>query len=440
MKNLLLLLAVICVFQGAIFSQSCLPEGITFHYQYEIDNFQANYPGCTEIEGDVLIGPGGYIYNLDGLSVLSRIGGGLRMYFNPDLTSISGLHNITSIGGWLFIEENEELTSLEGLENLDTIGGDLRLRMNGSLYDIEALSGLDYVGGDLSVESSSLHNLAGLENISVIEGYVRIVHNNDLTSLTGLEGLSSIGGYLDIERNKFLVSLAGLANLTSVGNDFRLGTGFGGNHDLISLAGLSNLHTIGGNLWILDNISLKSLSGLDSLISIGGRLEIKENDSLASLAGIDNIAASTITAIQIINNDTLASCNVMSLCEYLIIPGGSVEIHGNEFGCNSQEEVLAACAVGIEESAVGSLQSAVGGQRSAVKIIPNPASTTITIKQPGTSSKFLISIFNLNGQEMMKQQASGSDTDLDISTLPGGVYFVRIVDEGSVLVGKFVKM
>ncbi len=33
----------------------CLPEGITFTTQAQIDNFQLNYPGCTEIEGDMKI-------------------------------------------------------------------------------------------------------------------------------------------------------------------------------------------------------------------------------------------------------------------------------------------------------------------------------------------------------------------------------------------------
>lgn len=325
------------------YSQSCLPEGIVFHYQSEIDNFQTNYPGCTEIEGDVVIGPASYLYNLNGLSVLTSIGGGLRMYYNPELVSISGLQNITSIGGWLFIEENEALTSLEGLENLDTIGDDLRLRMNGSLYDIEALSGLNYIGGDVSVESSSLHDLAGLENISVIEGYLSIVHNNDLTSLTGLEGLTSIGDYLEIQQNYFLVSLAGLANLMSIGSDLRIGTGLGGNQALINLVGLANLHLIGGNLWIIDNPSLTDLTGLDSLISIGGSIEIEENTSLTSLFGIENIVAGTITDIQIINNDTLATCDVQSICEYLASPNGTIEIHDNFTGCNSQEEVEAAC-------------------------------------------------------------------------------------------------
>jgi hypothetical protein len=49
---------------------TCLPEGINFTTQAQIDNFQTNYPGCTEIEGDVLI-LGSNITNLTGLSVLT---------------------------------------------------------------------------------------------------------------------------------------------------------------------------------------------------------------------------------------------------------------------------------------------------------------------------------------------------------------------------------
>ena len=58
------------------FSQPCLPEGITFTTQAQIDYFQNSYPDCTEIEGDVLI-EGNDITNLDGLNVLTMVGGNL---------------------------------------------------------------------------------------------------------------------------------------------------------------------------------------------------------------------------------------------------------------------------------------------------------------------------------------------------------------------------
>ena len=47
----------------SMFSQSCLPQGISFTSQAQIDSFPINYPGCTEIEGPVTIS-GSNIKNL----------------------------------------------------------------------------------------------------------------------------------------------------------------------------------------------------------------------------------------------------------------------------------------------------------------------------------------------------------------------------------------
>ena len=74
----------------------CLPEGITFTTQEQIDNFQNNYPGCTEIEGDVYIGDwmsGSSITNLNALGILTSVDGSLHIGHNPSLTSLIGLDN-----------------------------------------------------------------------------------------------------------------------------------------------------------------------------------------------------------------------------------------------------------------------------------------------------------------------------------------------------------
>lgn len=58
-------------------AQGCLPEGITFSTQQEINDFQTNYPGCTHILGDVIISntTSYNIENLSGLNVLQAIDG-----------------------------------------------------------------------------------------------------------------------------------------------------------------------------------------------------------------------------------------------------------------------------------------------------------------------------------------------------------------------------
>ena len=75
MKKFYILLIALFIVNGTI-AQDCLPEGITFSTQAQIDNFQINHPNCNIILGDVTIN-GNDITNLNGLSVLNSIGGTL---------------------------------------------------------------------------------------------------------------------------------------------------------------------------------------------------------------------------------------------------------------------------------------------------------------------------------------------------------------------------
>jgi hypothetical protein len=63
-------------------AQSCLPNGITFSTQAQIENFQKNYPGCIQIQGDVVIDGGNDITNLVGLNVLNSLNGNLWIQSN----------------------------------------------------------------------------------------------------------------------------------------------------------------------------------------------------------------------------------------------------------------------------------------------------------------------------------------------------------------------
>ncbi len=50
-----------------------------------------------------------------------------------------------------------------------------------------------------------------------------------------------------------------------------------------------------------------------------------------------------------------------------------------------------------------------------------------------------MTIFNISGQQMMTRQIMEKHTVVDVSGLPTGVYFLRITDDTTVQVGKFVK-
>ena len=125
MRIFTFIIIAIFVFQITASSQLCLPEGITFTTQAEIDNFQSNHPNCIEILGNMFIN-GDDITNLNGLNVLTSITGNLLIggpfiFGNNALASLAGLENVTTIGGTLWIRYNGALTSLTGLNNVNSI-------------------------------------------------------------------------------------------------------------------------------------------------------------------------------------------------------------------------------------------------------------------------------------------------------------------------------
>jgi len=366
MKKLTLSIVLAIIIPAALLSQSCLPEGITFTTQAEIDSFQIIYPDCTEIEGDVEIN-GNYITNLDGLNVLTAFWGSLWIYFNDDLTSLSGLDNVTSVGGFLYVGFNPVLTSLLALSNVTSVG----------------------------------------ENLSIEDNYV-------LTSLTGLENVTYIGGDLEIVNNPVLTSLSAMNNITSIGGGLLIEN----NDALTILSGLDNVTSIGEFLWIVDNATLTSLSALFNVTSISEYIWIIGNVALSGLSGLDNIDAASIAGLYIYNNTALSTCGVQSICDYLASPSGEITINSNAPGCNSREEVEEACAVSVNEVSI----------INNLFIHPNPCYNTITIeyelKQPEIVT---IAIYNHLGEKakaIKEREIVGQQIiELNCRELPAGIYF-----------------
>ncbi len=366
------------------FSQSCLPEGITFSNQNQIDSFQQNYPGCTEIEGDVRISAFGPLTNLNGLSVLTSIGGYFEFYNNHSLTNLEGLNNLQFIGGYFEIHENENLA-----------------------------------------------NLSGLDSLSYIGEYFQIYDNGNMTNLIGLEDLDSIGGDFNVIFNFELINLEGVENLTSISGNLLIA-----NNSLYNLEGLDNLSTIGNGLHISGNSNnLNSLNGIESLNTIGGELSIEYNYVLNSISSLENITPSSIQGLTIEKNYELSTCEIQSICEYLANPSGSIEIQSNAAGCNSREQVEEACLVSIP----------VNMNFVDLKNSPNPFTTSTTFDYLiSTSSQVTLSIFNSFGElvhQVKEQQQPGTQSvKWDAGGLPAGVYFYQLELVEQVATGKLVLM
>jgi hypothetical protein len=70
---------------------------------------------------------------------------------------------------------------------------------------------------------------------------------------------------------------------------------------------------------------------------------------------------------------------------------------------------------------------------------PNPSKDKITISSSAITGNTQLSIFNVNGEKVIEMQLTYTETQIDISTLPRGVYFVKLQNEKMVEVGKMVK-
>ncbi|HOP13609.1 MAG TPA: T9SS type A sorting domain-containing protein, partial [Lentimicrobium sp.] len=375
------------------------PEGITFTTQYEVDLFQINYPGCTDIEGNVIIS-GADIANLDGLGVLHSIGGNLR------------------------IEQNNSLANLQGLDNLSHINGDLIIG--------------DIVWGQypFSTGNPLLTSLAGLNSLVFIQGSFKLCGNYSLVTLSGLEHLAHIRGNLQLGGiefvygftfgNPLLVNLTGLTRLTAIGGSLFVA----GNSNLADLSGLDSLVTTGQHCWFDLNESLTTMQGLDQLTSIGGSLKIRWNNALSDISGLGHITSQSIQDLEIIYNHTLAECNIESICGYLADPNGTVEIYDNAPGCNSPEEVEAACDA-LSVSGVSRVNS--------LSLNPNPANDMVTISTAVSTDIARLLILTLTGQLVMELKFTGSQIRIDIGGLPPGVFIVRLQNEKSVAVTKLIR-
>jgi len=116
----------------------CLPDGIRFRTQAQIDNFPIDYPNCTEIGGEGHI-EGDDITNLNGLVGLTSINGYLRISSNPLLVNLAGLDGVISIGENLSIGGNDSLSDLTGLSNLKSVGNSIHISSSNNLVSLQGL-------------------------------------------------------------------------------------------------------------------------------------------------------------------------------------------------------------------------------------------------------------------------------------------------------------
>lgn len=315
MKKVFSILILIFLLVQIAKTQTCLPGGINFYTQYQVDNFPSNYPGCTEIIGDVKIG--GSVKNVDSLIVLTKLGGNFKIFNTDYLKNVHGLSNLTYIEGYFEVAFADSLTSLAGLDSLKYIGGYLRILDNPLLSDISALSQLSALEYVSIYGCDSLPNLNGLQNLQTVGG-IFIKYNALITNLDEFSNITYVDG-LSLVNNPLLNDLNGLSNLDSIKYSILIQS----NATLTSLDALSNIKK-SKNLVIKENPVLSNINGLNDL-KITNNIKIIDNDLLTH---INDISSTHITGIltiennpELINIDGLSGLNIIN---------GSIDISNNK--------------------------------------------------------------------------------------------------------------
>jgi len=404
MKKLASFLFITILIQFSALAQPCLPNGITFSTQAEIDSFQVNYPGCNTIDGDVEINAYN-IFNLNGLNILTEIRGDLNIHNNDVLADFTGLNNLTLVGGDLIIRLNQSLVSLTGLGNLTNIGGELWIEYNHALSYLTGLDNVTTVGDHLTIKYNDLFSsFSGLDNLITINGDLFVTHNNLLTDLTGLGNLDTIHGRLWLTYCYGLTSLSGLGNLESIGGVLKLKN----NSLMVSVNGVNNLNSVGGGLEIRGNGNLSDLSGFSNLSYISGNVGIYSNYALTGLTGLDNINPDSINGLSITNNSALSFCDVQSICDYLDSPNGTIDIHDNAPGCNIWLEIYYACLATLPQTISG-------------KVIYGD---TLTPHQAINNA--LLILHNTNGITV-DSTITDANGDYQFNNLSDGTYYIQTI-------------
>ncbi len=282
--------------------------------------------------------------SINSLNSLTYVGEDIYLNGNTSLTDINGFNALVIHNGTLYIDNNNSLISItSGFNSIETLGS-LNIQFNDNLNIINAFPNLDRINYGLSIIFNP--ELISFLNTSLDSvGFVSIGLNASLENITGINQISKLGG-LSIGQNN-LTSLPIFSNLYSMSQQLSISN----EPNITDISGLANVVTIGGSLNISGNNQLASISDLENLTSINGYIYIYDNDALTSLSGLGNINPNSISSqftsqsdIQIVNNDILTTCEVQSICDALLLPGITSDIHDNASGCNSVTEVETVCA------------------------------------------------------------------------------------------------
>jgi hypothetical protein len=74
-------------------------------------------------------------------------------------------------------------------------------------------------------------------------------------------------------------------------------------------------------------------------------------------------------------------------------------------------------------------EEALATEQSIINVYPNPASDKVVVSYSATCPECLIRIFNVEAKQVYEAKGIDKETEIDISNLKSGVYYLSIITE-----------
>ena len=156
---------------------------------------------------------------------------------------------------------------------------------------------------------------------------------------------------------------------------------------------------------------------LDSLINLGSWYSVFIDPELYNGREINRGYWINQPPVQRNYNEYILGCGGSYSHVYYYMQGGSTT-HNLVYFKKGEEEWGNPLVVGILEPPIAIHH---------FQIIPNPANDQIMIHTPQQAEPGKLQIFNASGQLMKKTDVVGPEQNIEITNLPSGIYFVKLV-------------
>ncbi|MBF8150342.1 T9SS type A sorting domain-containing protein [Winogradskyella sp. F6397] len=312
--------------------------------QAEVDNFPVLYPNCDTLNGSLHI-VGNDIVDLSPLQqIISIENSGLYINDNSQLTTLDGLQNIDD-ASLIEIVNNPLLANITAIDDIETVYN-FKIINNDALIEIPPLQITQANNFEIS-NNIGLTSLAGLSNLTTVNGPVLIDNNDALANLAGLENLTTAAN-LGITGNEVLVQIDALTNLQSYLNTLFITL----NPSLLNINGLAGLLGVSGTIGISNNAALLHLDGLSNLTNGNNPgsylvLKIEYNDALNDISGLTYLNPNSVYQLRIADNPQLTNCSILSVCNILEETSANAFIGVNGGNCNSNQDVIDYCEASL---------------------------------------------------------------------------------------------